>query len=88
MEIISSLLIWLGCLIIVGGWWSWIRRVLTKRSSSLIPFLGAFSLVIGVYLHPDRVFWETFTPWVFLAFFVDLGSLPLVFIKLAERKAK
>jgi hypothetical protein len=84
MKIIASILIWIGSLVIIGGWWSWIVFFITKRSSSLIPFLGSIFLISGVYLHPDKESWLILKPWIFAVLLIDLGTLSVIFKALQQ----
>ena len=86
MDIISNVLIGVALLIILGGWLSWISYLIFKKTSSLIPFLGSIFLVLGVYLHPDKMFWDQFKPWVLLSFIFDLGSLPMLVMRFIANK--
>lgn len=78
MEIVSSLLIWVGVLVVAGGWLGWIWSLLFRTSSSLMPFIGAIFCIVGVYLHPDQQLFNQWKPWVWLVLVVDLGSLPML----------
>jgi len=86
METAASTLIWISLLIIIGGWYSWIRSRIAKKTASIIPLLGSVFLIFGVYLHPNKDFWNILKPWVFIVLIIDLGAIPLVIKNLTTPK--
>jgi hypothetical protein len=63
----------LGCMISLGNWITLIGVIVTKRSSSFVPFVGGVSAAIGIFVLPISGLWK----WAWIPLVADFQSLPI-----------
>jgi hypothetical protein len=63
----------LGGMISLGNWITLIGVIVTKRSSSFVPFVGGVLAAIGIFVLPISGLWK----WAWIPLVADLQSLPI-----------
>lgn len=63
----------LGGMISLGNWITLIGVIVTKRSSSFVPFVGGDLAAIGIFVLPISGLWK----WAWIPLVADFQSLPI-----------
>ena len=63
----------IGVLISLGNWVTLIGIIVTKGSSSFIPFIGGVLAAIGMLILPIEDIWK----WAWIPLVADFGTTPM-----------
>ena len=76
LEIIGYIILVFGCLCGIGNWCSAISAIITKGSTSFIPFIGAILMVVGVFITGNK----SIQYYWWLAFIIEFTALPILIL--------
>jgi hypothetical protein len=73
-QLVASLLLFLGTVVIVGNWSAPVVSFVRKRNVSMIPLLGGMFGAAGCFLSP----WGFLNSLWWLPLIIDIGCIPML----------